>query len=315
MAAVLAGLSVAAILPALASAVCEIRREAVAAAHELASYGIRRLPGDIAYVGLFASPPILVAHAGETRDVAYVTAGQQVVAVLTMAAFPLGLVLLPRLAALWIANRADACSRVREVGRVGAHAGLFVTPQLLLFADIAAHAWLGPAFAGVGPTMRVMMLAAGPYLLYLLLRSPIDAVAVRAYNTENTLVAIVVFGGSAGVATQSNVDSAVAVAAAFAIGLATLGVLSLRSASRLFGIALDDLQLGRGAIAAAIAGALGLLVRPAIAEGTPGLGTLAILGVAEMVLATVFVIVLHRLHVTWPARLFAGLRRGNGGSR
>ena len=73
--------------------------------------------------------------------------------------------------------------------QVAVLAGVFITPQLVGFGDVAARAWLGPAFAGSSTIIRTVTASTGAYLLYILLRSPLDAVAVRAYNTRNTLPA------------------------------------------------------------------------------------------------------------------------------
>ena len=63
------------------------------------------MPGELAQLGLFVLVPVLAAHVGTLTDVAYITAGQQVLSMLSLAVLPLGLILLPSLAKMWEEDR------------------------------------------------------------------------------------------------------------------------------------------------------------------------------------------------------------------
>jgi O-antigen/teichoic acid export membrane protein len=292
MAAVLASLSLAATVPAALRGVPAGLARLRAAATTLVQYGSRRVPGDLAYVVLFASAPALIARAGSAEDVAYFSAAQQIVGLLTIAGLPIGLVALPRVAELWNTDRAAARGVTVAVVQVGIAAGVFITVQLLAFGDVAARAWLGAAFAGSGPVIRTVSAATGVYLLYVLLRSPIDAVAVRAYNTRNTLVAVTIFALVAGAGRASGLGPGV-ITLAFSVGLVVLGILSLVTTGRLFDIRPRQLQLGLCVLAILPVAAITVLVRREIDLETADLITLLEIVVLEPFLLALYLLALH----------------------
>ena len=292
MASVLAALSLGAVVPGVARGIrgrLARLREAVSA---LVRYGARRVPGDLAYVVLFASAPALIARVGTAHDVAYFSAAQQILGLLTIAGLPIGLVALPRLAALWGTDRPAARRVTLDVVQAGILAGAFITVQLLAFGDVAARAWLGPAFADSGTVIRTVAAATGAYLLYVLLRSPIDAVAVRSYNTRNTLVAVVVFALLVGAGRLLDLGSE-AITVAFSVGLALLGILSLVTAGQLFGIRVRQFQLVACALAILPVAVIAAVVRLRIDIADAGLTTLLGIAVLEPFLLALYLLALH----------------------
>jgi O-antigen/teichoic acid export membrane protein len=305
MAATLAVLAGAAVMPAVGRALRAGLRGFRSGTGSLLRYGYRRVPGDVAFVVLVASAPALLARVGSRREVAYFSAGQQIIALLTIAGLPIGLVALPRLARLWTTDR-DAASRLMlRLVQVAVLVGVFITPQLVGFGDIAARAWLGPAFADSSTIVRTVTASTGAYLLYILLRSPLDAVAIRAYNTRNTLLAVAVFGLVCGVGVALG-GGPEAVAAGFSAGLAALGLLSLATAHQLFGFRVRDLQLGRCLLAIVPVIAIVVVVRAQMDIATAGMATLVMIALLEPALLALYVLALHRSGARVPG---APLRR------
>ncbi len=207
------------------------------AASSLWSYGPRRVPGDLAQLLVFALVPILAAHVGSLADVANLTAGQQVLAIVSLALQPLGLVLLPQLSRLWASDRERASKYVGQLAAFAAHVGIFVSLQTVIYADIAVAVWLGPTFDDAGEVVRVVVTPAALYAVYLMLRSSLDAAAVRSYNSRNNLIAFAVFAAVAASFLGLDVASPVfCVAWAFAAGVATQGALAFLSVHRLFSL-------------------------------------------------------------------------------
>jgi O-antigen/teichoic acid export membrane protein len=299
MASVLAALSLGAVVPGVVRGVrARLRRfrESVSA---LVRYGARRVPGDLAYVALFASAPALIARVGTANDVAYFGAAQQIVGLLTIAGLPIGLVALPRLAALWGTDRPAARRVTLDVVQVGVLAGAFITVQMLAFGDVAARAWLGAAFADSGTVIRTVAAATGAYLLYVLLRSPIDAVAVRAYNTRNTVVAVMVFALLVGAGRLLDLGPE-AITVAFSVGLALLGILSLVTAGQLFDIRVRQLQLVACGLAILPVTVITAVLRARIDIAGADLATLLGIAVLEPFLLALYVLALHLLGARLP---------------
>jgi O-antigen/teichoic acid export membrane protein len=284
-------------------------RRALTAGRTLLDYGRRRVPGEYAAVVLLAVPPLLAAHVAPLRQVAYLTAGMYVIAVVTIAFQPIGLVFLPLLSRLCKDDFEGARRWVGKLAACSLHVAIFVTPQLLLFADVALRAWLGPAFEGAGPVIRITVAPVALYIFYLILRSALDAAAVKSYNSRNNLIAVVVAAAAVGVSLGLDLTGPVkAIAASFAIGLVCLGALTLASVHALFHIGTSEYALRAAfglSVAATGAGVLGRLA--GLGSDTSLLSLVAVL-VLEACLAAAYLFGLTRAGITWPSDIRRMLR-------
>ena len=159
----------------------------------LLRFGLPRVPGEFALVGLFAIPSLLAVRAHGV-----VAAGQfsAALAVLTMAAgafAPVGLVVLPR-ASAQVATGDLAALRhlvLRILGggillaAIGVAAGEVLIPFFIRW-------YFGEAFLPAIPYFRATLLGAIPYAVYILMRSVLDALDVRAVNSRNLIVTLCV---------------------------------------------------------------------------------------------------------------------------
>lgn len=305
MAAGQAAISSIAIAPRLIRGTPEGLGTVLAAGRELLSYGYRRVPADLAQVGLFALVPVLAAQAGSLTDVAYLTAGQQVLSVLGFAVLPLGLVLLPSLSRMIAADFEGARRNVAILATLAVHAALFLTPQVLIYADVAVVTWLGPGFEDAGPVVRVTVVPAALYVVYMMLRSALDAAAVKSYNSRNSMIGLLVFGIVAAAGLQFDLARPVmAIAWAFAAGLTVQGVLTLVTVHRLFEVERAAYALHIAVPAATMTGGLGLAARHFIVDAEASLAWLA---ATELVLGTLFLAALVYWRVRWPRLLAARL--------
>jgi O-antigen/teichoic acid export membrane protein len=302
MAACLAALSLVAVAGPLVRHVAAGRGPPRRAARSLLDYGHRRVPGELAQFALFALVPALAAHVGSVTDVAYLSAGQQVLSVLSVALLPVGLLLLPSLTRAWATDRAAATRNVARLAAFAAHVAIFASAQALLYADIAVGAWLGPDFDDAGSLVRVTVAPAAMFALYLMLRSVLDAVAVTSYNSRNNLIALAVFASVAAVMLGADLaDPAMCVAWSFAAGVATQGALTLATVHRLFGLRAADYALGVALPAGLATAVAGAALRPLV-DGSGA--ELALLVAVQLLLASAFVAALVRAQVGW-TRLIA----------
>jgi O-antigen/teichoic acid export membrane protein len=277
------------------------RRRVEAAGRSLWDYGHRRVPGELAQLGLFVLVPVLAAHVGTLTDVAYITAGQQVLSMLSLAVLPLGLILLPSLAKMWEEDRERTSGYVAMLAAFACHVALFLSLQAVLFADIAVSLWLGPEFDDAASVVRVTVSPAALFVVYIMLRATLDAVAVKSYNSRNNLIAFAVLAVVAAVMLGLDVARPVmCVAWAFAAGVATQGILTFLTVHHLFGLKSGGYDLALALPLAALTAALGLAARPLIDDSSAALVLLLVL---ELALAAIFFGVLFWRRAPWTQML------------
>jgi O-antigen/teichoic acid export membrane protein len=199
----------------------------LAHAAELARYSVPRAPGDLLALVMFAVPGIVVAHVSDITVAGNVAFGIAAIGMVAVAVFPVGFVLLPVASRLLAAGSVD---RLREqvfiVARVAV--GLIVIAIVIfeLFATQIVDIYLGPAFAGSVATLRVLMLGALPWGIYMSLRTVIDARHKRAVNAINVAVAFAFFVALM-LILRTWRDPATVVVPVFVISLYLLGALTV----------------------------------------------------------------------------------------
>jgi O-antigen/teichoic acid export membrane protein len=287
----------------------QLRVRAGSARRTLLAYGVRRIPGDFASVALFALTPAVAVHFASLRQVAYLSAGLQVLAIVTITFQPVGLVSLPYLTSIWASEPERARRYVAQLAACAAHLALFATPQVLLFADVAAKAWLGPSFADAGSVIRLTVVGVPLYISYLILRAPLDAAAVTSYNSRNTLYALLAAAATAtvmlGAAIVSPID---AVALSFSVGI-VVGGLTFLSARSLFDIPRSAYASIVAVVLAGVAAAIGALVKAVLVGPNATLLDLLLIAALEIGLLALFVVGLARNGVSWPPALWDRLLR------
>ncbi|HEX8743014.1 MAG TPA: lipopolysaccharide biosynthesis protein [Thermoleophilaceae bacterium] len=308
----LAGSALAVALPLARALRATSAAEVRAAGRELLDYGHRRVVGEVAAVVLFTIPPILAAHYAPLDEVAWLATGLYVIAVLSIAFQPVGVVFLPLLSRLVESDFEAARRYTGHLAAAGLHIAVFVTPQLLLFADDAVRAWLGSEFDGAGRVIRIVVLSAGVYVITIVVRSALDAAAVTAYNARNNMISLAVAAVAAVVSLGADLgDPLECIAWSFTLGVACMGVLTLVVVVRVFDLPRSSLALraalALGGLAAAAAVGADLAV---IGDGASA-ADLAVIAALECLLAAGFVAGLVRAGAQWPRVLWAR-RPGRG---
>lgn len=257
-----------------------------AAGRTLLDYGARRVPGEIAQVALFALVTVVAAHVTSLEDVALLAAAIQLMTVLTVGLTPIGTVLLPSLAERWAADPEAVRRQVRLLAGLAAHLGLFASLQMLVFADVILGAVFGSGFEESERLARTALVAAGPYVFYMIMRSSLDAVSVKSFNTRSNLVGLAMFAGVAAVLLGLDVlDPALAVACAFAAGVLAQGGLTVLFVRRLFAVPVSAFSLGPALALGTATGLAALALHPLV-DGSQA--PLALIVAVELALASVF---------------------------
>jgi PST family polysaccharide transporter len=224
-----------------------------------------------------------------------------VTTILIVALNPIGVVLLPTLARNWAQDRRRTSQQVAKLSAFAVHVGLFTLGQMALFADLAVRYWLGPRFSAAAPIVRVIVLSVPPLAYYLALRSSLDAVSVRSYNSASNIAALAVFAVVAAVMLGFHLASpAISLAWAYSLGIAMRGALTFAYVHRLFELGREEYRLAGAVPLALAAAAAALLMKPLIEGSSMGL---LLVSAVELTLATAYFGGLVRLGIPWTRQL------------
>ncbi len=203
----------------------------VVAAGDLLRFGLPRVVGEFALFGLFALPTFYVAHTAGVERAGFLSFALSLVQVLSSLFATVGILLLP-----YVSRQVGEGNweRIAKVVANSVGASLLVT----LVAVMGLHvtlAWLiplvmGSSFTPAVPPARWLITGAIPFVVYTLLRDPLDAIAVWPYNTVNLSVTLLAVMGL-----LWGASGWISPAPAVAFGMLVLGALTLLSWRRAFG--------------------------------------------------------------------------------
>jgi len=163
-------------------------------ARQLLSYGVVRVPGDIADGALLALGPVLVSHYTSMDQLSYLLLGITCLSMTSMAFWPVGMLLLAKVSRLLGEGRVEDVEQY--VGHLRAavlQLSTVLMTQALIFINVIVRWWLGPAFAAGVPVICILILAIPGFMYFHAMRSVLDAASITAYNTRNLIVALTVF--------------------------------------------------------------------------------------------------------------------------
>lgn len=143
---------------------------------ELLRYGLQRLPGDLALLGLFILPVTITAHSSGVQQAGLVAFGMVFLTIVSAMINPLGLILLPKASLMFDAGKSGELQDhlVRLVKVVVALTGV-ISIVLGLLTNPLIRIYLGPEFSPAVSVVRLVLLSTVPYSLFLLLSHVIDA--------------------------------------------------------------------------------------------------------------------------------------------
>ncbi|MBU0568978.1 lipopolysaccharide biosynthesis protein [bacterium] len=161
--------------------------------NDLFKYGWPRTPGGLAFAGILTIGPLLASHFGSLKDAGYLVVGQSLFRIVESGLTGFGLVALPKVAQLHAEGKESFLKeRVTDLVALLIQIGLFIFLHLFLWSDLIVLAWLGKDYQEAIPIMRIIVLGLVPYLSYVMLRSIIDALEVKAVNTQNLILALMI---------------------------------------------------------------------------------------------------------------------------
>jgi O-antigen/teichoic acid export membrane protein len=196
--------------------------EVRSAARDLLHYGLPRVPGEFALSALFSLPVTAIAHLGGVARAGFLGFSISLLTMIASAFTPLGLIMLPSIAAL--ISRGEVAELRRNSFRVTAlclACTMLGVVLLELLTPIVVVYGLGPDFAEAIPVVRLVLLAAVPYVCYVVLRNVLDAAHTRPINAKNLLIGLVIFAVIA-----FSTGSSGAVPLAFVAAVTCVGILT-----------------------------------------------------------------------------------------
>jgi O-antigen/teichoic acid export membrane protein len=187
------------LLISFAALVFALLTEATTAKHErlgahvrmLLRFGIPRVPGEFALVGLFALPALIAMRTQGVVAAGQFSAGMSLLSLVAGVFGPVGLVMLPRASAQ--AARGDLHG-LRQIVLKMLVAGVVLATIAVVIGEILippfVRWYFGTAFLPAIPIFRLCLLGAIPYVVYVLLRNILDALDVKAINSRNLIITL-----------------------------------------------------------------------------------------------------------------------------
>lgn len=198
----------------------------------LVRYGAPRAAGLLSQMALLAAPAVVAAHRSGIAQAGDVAFALLLLGVFSTALTPVGVVLMPRSAAMLRDGPSGDLNR--HVGRLLSLVLPLVTLAVLavqVLAEQIAAAFLGEAHIGAALALRSLIWAAIPWACFVTLRGLLDAHDARPLNARNTFVAGAVYAALAGAAAAFD-GPASAFYVAFVAATAVLAGLTLVDARR-----------------------------------------------------------------------------------
>jgi O-antigen/teichoic acid export membrane protein len=189
------------------------------AAVELLRYGTPRVPGEFMLGALSALPVVAAAHYGGAVEAGRVGLGLSLLSLATSLFAPLGQVMLPSISGRVAAGETEGLAR----GIWLLSAACVALTALGVFGLEALAPWLlpavfGPAFAAAVVPVRIIVLGAVPYVLYVVLRNVLDAIHAAPLNAVNLFAALAAFGVVLGVGRSADTVAPAVLASSVVLG-------------------------------------------------------------------------------------------------
>jgi len=268
-------------------------------AAELLKYGLVRLPGDLSNGALLAIGPIVAMHFVPITVVSQLLIATAMLAALSVSTEPLGLVFLSKISMMLASGRKeDVRMYATCLAQAAIDISVFLSIQVLVFADILIRVWIGPRATNNMTVIRLVLIGVPFYLFYTGLRSVIDAGSIRPRNAINTIASLTALGLMISLSPWMVPRAFLvhAIALSLVVSLAILAFLTAASLSALYAVRLKWRESIIPIWSAFAFGAVALACRRWFSIHRFALGTL------ELLLGSAFLLACFRSGVPW-ARL------------
>ncbi len=161
---------------------------------ELLRYGVARVPGDFAGNALFAIGPIVATHYLPLSEVSHLLLGLGLLMAISLSVTPCSTVLLSKISMMIARDQLQEVRSRLEQFIVGIlELSVFGCLQAMVFADVIVRVWVGKDYLRGLDVIHLTLLSVPFLLIFVAIRSAIDAATVIAHNAINGSIALVVF--------------------------------------------------------------------------------------------------------------------------
>lgn len=163
---------------------------------ELLSYGAPRVPGEFALFGLFAMPTLVITHSQGVVEAGFYSFGVSLLQIIGAIFATIGVLLLPYVSRLMNGKQWERIKNVvSSVHRSALFLSLCFVIFLQVFIDPIIPILMGREFSPSVASTRWLIWGSVPYVSYIILRSPLDAIAKWPYNSINLTITMLVLLG------------------------------------------------------------------------------------------------------------------------
>jgi O-antigen/teichoic acid export membrane protein len=211
---------------------------------ELIRYGGPRVAGGLTYQGFLSLGSLLAAYFCNLKDAGFVIIAQTLIIMFIEAAMgSFGVVALPRAAQIFAEKSHRYLEeRIYNIFSFIIQIGLFFTIHFAIWSDVFIIGWVGSSFSPAISLTRIISIAIIPYMSFTMLKSIIDAVEVKAINTLNLFVALVVALVTA-IGLAANGLGILGIAIGMTVGFCALGYLTIRYLTKFYTVKLRNIKL------------------------------------------------------------------------
>lgn len=265
----------------------------------LLKYGIPRTPGGFAFAGLFTIGPFLASCFGNLKDAGFFVIGQYVFRIMETAIAAFGLVALPKIAQLLARGNDEYLkTNIENLLIMIFHLGLFATIHTFLWSKEVLLVWLGFDYLEAVPVMKLLILSLAPYLGYVMLRSVVDAIEVRAINTLNLFVSLSVAFIVSIILEYAGLEI-IGLAIGSTIGFATLGILTGFYLVKRYSISFDNFMFCKILLINSVLAVIAIIVKQSFVAAFSQYNLLITGFLIEALLFSSYLYYLYKKDVSW----------------
>lgn len=160
---------------------------------ELFLYSIGRVPGDVGIAAMFTLVPVFVTHLSSIKESGIVAFGLSLVSLISSFFAAIGTILLPKVGMLYAEKDYDKIQEyTANILKVAVILPMIGVILFWLWGKELLHLYLGSDIILYISIIQLIMISTIPYVVYVSLRSIIDAVYEKPYNTYNILYSLIV---------------------------------------------------------------------------------------------------------------------------
>ena len=265
----------------------------------LLKYSLPRVPAGFALAGLLTLGPFLAALILGLKEAGYFVIGQSVFRVMESAIVGFGLVALPKISQLVAEDKLEFLKlKIEDILIMIFQLGIFVTIHTFIWSKEIVLVWLGSEYTEAVPIMKILILSLGPYLGYVILRSIVDAVEVRAINTLNLSVSLVIAAVLSIIFVYAGFGI-IGLAIGTTIGLVALGIITSLYLMRRYQISFENFMLRRVIVLNILFASSVLLIKQHIAPFLSQSNILIVGFIIEGVLFLCYLYFFYRKNIGW----------------